>query len=480
MLLLLLHLVYDVAASGGNVNEPGVCAPTCARAQLRLLHGIQFLEMQGRGTANRAGPEHAWVRKHGLNAGSNIVDAIKRYLGPALVVVAGIALAALIIATGPELDVQSQPVEIPAVQTMRALPQPVRMTVTAHGTVMPKTESSLVAEVSGRVVAVAPAMVSGGFFDAGDVLAEIERIDYEVALEQSRANLASAQSEMANAEKAYERQSELTQTQSVSESQRDDALNRLTIARASLREANARIARAERDLERTRLVAPYDGRVRTERIDAGQFVNRGESIATLYSIDFAEVRLPVRDEDLAFLPISLARVTNTGAALPEVVLRAPFAGVERSWPARVVRTEGELDPETRMVNLIAQVARPYDQPGDTPPLQVGLFVEAEIVGNTFDDVVAVPRSALRVGDQIHVVGADGRLAFRAVDVLRVTGETAYLSGGIEAGETICLSILPDAIEGQRVRPVAADTTRKATLSRPPNSLEPDARGAISP
>ena len=380
---------------------------------------------------------------------------IKRYLGPAAVVVAGIALAALIVATGPDLDTRTQPEEIPAVQTMQVSPQPVRMTVTAHGTVMPKTESSLVAEVSGRVVSVSPAMVSGGFFEEGDILVEIERIDYEVALEQSRANLASAESELANAEKAYQRQDELTETQSVSESQRDDALNRLTIARASLREAKARMERAERDLERTRLVAPYDGRVRTERIDAGQFVNRGESIATLYSIDFAEVRLPVRDEDLAFLSLSLAHTTNSKSTMPQVVLRAPFAGLARSWPARVVRTEGELDPETRMVNLIAQVARPYDQPGETPPLTVGLFVEAEIIGRTFYDIIAVPRSALRGGDRVYVVGTDGRLASRDVDLLRLTGETAYLRGGIAAGEMVCLSGPASAIEGQRVRPVAA-------------------------
>ncbi|MDE0451585.1 MAG: efflux RND transporter periplasmic adaptor subunit [Gammaproteobacteria bacterium] len=403
----------------------------------------------------------------------------KRYLGPAVVVVAGLALAALIVATGPDLDTQAQPEEIPAVQTMRAMPQPVRMTVTAHGTVMPKTESSLVAEVSGRVLSVSPAMVSGGFFEEGDVLVEIERIDYEVALEQSRANLASAQSELANAEKAYQRQDELTERQSVSESQRDDALNRLTIARASLREANARTQRAERDLERTRLVAPYDGRVRTERIDAGQFVNRGESIATLYSIDFAEVRLPVRDEDLKFLPLSLARTTNSESTMPRVVLRAPFAGLARSWPGRVVRTEGELDPETRMVNLIAQVARPYDQPDETPPLKVGLFVEAEIIGRTFDDIVAVPRSALQAGDRLYVVGTDGRLASRDVEVLRLTGETAYLRGGIAAGETVCLSVLASAIEGQRVRPVESSAPPRFPNSQL-SEFDGQAEGTESP
>ena len=378
---------------------------------------------------------------------------IRRYLAPVLAGVGGLALSALIFVTGPELEVQPPPPDIPAVRTLEANPRSVRMTVAAHGAVVPKTESNLVSEVAGRVVAVAESMVSGGFFSKGDVLVEIERVDYEVALERSRAQVASAESELANAEKAYRRAEELRETQSISESLHDNALNRLTIARAALREATARLARAERDLERTRMTAPYDGRVRAERVDPGQFVNRGESIATLYSVDFAEVRLPVRDEDMAFLPLSLARTGAGSSRKPRVVLRARFAGAEHAWEAQIVRTEGELDPDTRMVNLIAQVPRPYDPVGDLPPLTVGLFVEAEIHGETLDEVLVLPRSALQRDNRIYVVGPDHRLSFRDVEILRTTGDVHYLRGPVEAGETICLSALDHATEGQPVQPL---------------------------
>ena len=378
---------------------------------------------------------------------------IRRYLAPILAGAGGLLLSATIFVTAPELDVQPPAPDIPAVRTLEANPRPVRMTVAAHGAVVPKTESNLVSEVAGRVVSVAESMVSGGFFEKGDVLVEIERVDYEVALERSRAQVASAESELANAEKAYHRAEELRETQSISESLHDNALNRLTIARAALREATARLARAERDLERTRMTAPYDGRVRSERVDAGQFINRGESIATLYSVDFAEVRLPVRDEDMAFLPLSLAR-TGTGASQqPRVILRARFAGAEHAWEAQIVRTEGELDPHTRMVNLIAQVPRPYDPVGDLPPLTVGLFVEAEIHGETLDEVLVLPRSALQRDNRVYVVQPDNRLSFRDVEILRSTGDVHYLRGPVEAGETICLSALDNATAGQRVRPL---------------------------
>ena len=97
----------------------------------------------------------------------------------------------------------------------------------------------------------APSMVSGGFFARGDVLLEIERVDYEAALQQARANAASAAGELRNAERAYERRAELIENRSISVAQRDDALTRLTVARATVQDAAARVARAERDLERT-------------------------------------------------------------------------------------------------------------------------------------------------------------------------------------------------------------------------------------
>ena len=381
---------------------------------------------------------------------------IRQNLGPIAVLAGGLALAVLIAATGPRTQPVSQAPQPLAVRTMQALKQTVRMRVTAHGEVLPKTESSLVAEVAGRVTSVSPAMVSGGFFSRGDVLVEIERIDYQAALEQSRAYLASVRSELLNAEKEHRRLRELAERESVSESSLDGAHNRLTIARASQREANVLVARAERDLERTRLVAPYDGRVRTERVDAGQFVNRGEAVATLYSIDFAEVRLPVHDEDLAHLPISLGRQRNDNAPMPKATLKARFSGAERTWQARIVRTEGELDPRTRMVNLIARVQSPYDQSADEPPLTVGLFVEAEVEGNTVEDLVVVPRSALRPGNRLYMVSADNRLVFRDVEVIRIANETAYIGSGIENGETICLSAIDSPVEGQSVRPMGLD------------------------
>lgn len=375
----------------------------------------------------------------------------QRFMLPVIIVIGGFGLASLIIATGPKLEPLPPPSNAPLVRTWQAASQQVQMTSVTHGTVVPRTESELVPEVDGRVIAVSPSLVSGGFFKEGDLLLEIDPLDYEVALEQAKASLASARSELTNATRSHERQLDLAKRQSTSQALIDDADNRLQFAQASLRESQARLSRAERDMKRTRILAPYDGRVRSERVDIGQFVRRGNSIANIYAIDVAEVRLPVNDIELAFLDLPLGG--DTGHNQPKVILRAEFAGELHTWEGSIVRTEGELDPRTRMINVIAQVNAPYEAVENRPPLAVGLFVEAEIIGNQLDNVFVLPRSAIQLGEQVYVIGEDNQIEFRDVEITRTVDEEVYVTDGIRAGETISISTISNAVEGMLVRPV---------------------------
>lgn len=379
---------------------------------------------------------------------------MKRVFLPLLILVIGVALAAAIVATGPTLQPAAPRANAPLIRTWVATPQSVRMTSTTHGTVLPRTENDLVAEVSGRIVRIAPAMVSGGFFKKGEMLFEIDPLDYEVELEQTRARLASARSELGSADRAYARQLDLAKKQSTSESLLDDALNRLRIAQASIREAQARLSRAQRDLSRTRVTAPYDGRVRSERVDVGQFVNRGSPVAMLYATDYAEVRLPVHDDELAYLNLPLSGTAVGIESKATALLRAKFAGKQHTWQSTIVRTEGELDPQTRMITLVAQVESPYAIVDGRPPLAVGLFVEAEIQGQMVDNVFALPRSAIQANQQIYVVTPENTLEFRDAEVLRIVEEDVYINGGLKPGELVCLSTLNNAFEGMLVQPVA--------------------------
>ena len=370
-----------------------------------------------------------------------------------LVLLVGIVLAAVVVMTGPDVEVGVEQPRIVAVQTMQVSSGTVQMTVQSRGSVAPKTESDLVAEVAGRIVDVSPSLVVGGFFEKGDILARIEAVDYEAGLEAASAQLVSAESELANAERYFDRQQELAVADSISQSQYDEAFNRFTIAQAALREATVQKAQAGRDLERTRLIAPYHGRIRSERVDVGQFVQRGETLASLYSIESAEVLLPIRDADLAYLPLSLADNVKNGMKTSKVLLRAGFAGQDHEWEGSIVRTEGELDATSRMVNLIAHVDEPYQQSNESP-LVAGLFVDATIYGFEHDDIVVLPRSAVQTNGSVYVVNSENRLEEREIDVLRIADDKVYIRNGLREGETVCVTVLRDVLVGQTVRPIS--------------------------
>jgi RND family efflux transporter MFP subunit len=375
--------------------------------------------------------------------------------------------------------VESTRPEIPAplVRVQRVEPRPFVFVVRAHGTVTPRTESDVIPQVSGPVVWVSPALASGGFFEKDEPLVRIDTADYNVALESANAAVARSTSEYDRAKKELERQKRLAKQSVASAARYDDAVNAERIAAAALRESRAKLEQAERDLDRTEIRAPYAGRVREENVDAGQFVTRGSSIGRIYAVDYAEVRLPVPDAELDFvdLPMLYRGETPEGGG-PEVRLRARFAGGEHTWHGHIVRTEGEIDARSRMVNVVAQVEDPYgrgaagDDGGEPdtaererPPLAVGLFVEAEIRGRRVEEAVVLPRSALRDGDRVLVVDADGRMHFREVEVLRGESSQVVIGGGLAAGEDVIVSPLSAVVEGMQVR-IARDEPDQAGLA----------------
>jgi RND family efflux transporter MFP subunit len=194
--------------------------------------------------------------------------------------------------------------------------------------------------------------------------------------------------------------------------------------------------------------------VRTKQVDVGQFVARGTPMATIYAVDFAEIRLPLPDSQLAFVDLPMIyRGDHDRDSGPAVTLRASFAGYPFEWHGRIVRTEGEIDARSRMVHVVAEVADPYgrgDDP-DRPPLAAGLYVEAEIEGRIVENVAVLPRSAIRDGDIVLVVDDDNRLRLRRVEVLRRSADRAIVRSGLANGERICLSPLVAVTDGMRVR-----------------------------
>ncbi|MEM1246076.1 MAG: efflux RND transporter periplasmic adaptor subunit [Acidobacteriota bacterium] len=349
---------------------------------------------------------------------------------------------------------------LPSVRVLTVEPTSLELSVTSQGTVLPRTESQIVPEVAGAVVWTSPALASGGYFEAGELLVRIDPARYRTAVDRAEASVSRAQGELEYAHAMLRRQERLASEEIASVNMVDDAQRQVSVTEANVRDAQAALEEARRDSERTEIRAPFRGRVRSETVDVGQFVTVGAPIATLYATDYLEVRLPIADDELAFLEIPLWDEPNE--QLPSVRLHTRFAGKSRSWPARVVRTEGEIDTQSRMVHVIARVENPRRPEGDQIPLPVGLFVQAEIEAQVAQDVFVLPRAALDGEQAVTLIDEEDRLRRRVVEVLRTERDRVIVVSGLASGDRICAVAPANFVEGAHVQTYGDEATESAT------------------
>jgi RND family efflux transporter MFP subunit len=375
-------------------------------------------------------------------------------------VVAGIvAVCSLVTMAMLKNPVKAEPAPsketVPLVRVMQATPTNVQLHVYSQGNVQPRTQITLSPEISGVIAEVSPALVPGGFFEKGDALLHIESTDYELAVTQAVARVIAAEARLVREE--AEAEVARAEWEELGAGRTPSALTlrkpQLAEAQAALASAQAALEQARRDLEKTTLKAPFAGRVSSEEVDVGQFVNRATPLAVLQSVETAEVRLPIPPDQTDYADLPIPWREGMGGGRPEVRLSAKLGATTHTWTGRVVRTESEVDRKTRMVIAVAEIQDPYQRREDLdrPPLLAGLFVEAEITGRSLDDVYVVPRDALRGRDQLLLVDAEKRLRFRTVEVVRAERGRAVIRSGLNPGDQVCLSSLETPVEGMRVR-----------------------------
>ncbi|MEM9530592.1 MAG: efflux RND transporter periplasmic adaptor subunit [Pseudomonadota bacterium] len=304
----------------------------------------------------------------------------------------------------------------PLVDVLDVVPERVRFDVESQGTVEPLTQTTMAAEVAGSIVAMSDQFVAGGTFTQGDVLLRIDPVNYEVTVDRARAALRQRQVEFDGAKKLRE--------------QGYRAESELASAEAALAAAKADLVAAERNLERSVVRAPYNGIVRTRTAQLGDYVAPGAQLGVLFSTEAVEVRLPLPDTELPFVSLPLIGDELADGGAP-VLLKGSFRGRAATWEARIVRTEGVVDERNRMVFAVARVTDPYRlaaSPTQATPLPVGTFVEAVIGGVWVDNVVRIPRTLVRSGNQVVFVDKDSRLRFRALDFIRTDSDHVYADG----------------------------------------------------
>jgi multidrug efflux system membrane fusion protein len=366
------------------------------------------------------------------------------------------------------------------VRTVPATLSDFAVTVRSQGTVEPRTMTTLVAEVAGRIIEAGPRWAEGAWFEKDTLLLRIDTSDYDSALAQADVEI--AQAELALAREREEAEAARAEWGKISV---DATPSALLLREPQLREAEALLAaartlrrKAELDLERTAIRAPYDARLVEKSVEVGQFVARGSVLGRVYAVDHVEVRLPVSDDDLAVLDLEELAGRRSGSASengvlgPEVALYGRYLGAERTWTGTVVRVEGEIDRRTRLTHLVVRVfggadrdERAIEDGPAASSLPIGLFVRAEIHGRPLEAVITLPREAVRGGDRVIVADAESRLRTRRVEVVRIERDRSAVRTPREStaasdssskwpplaiGDRILTEPPPVVVEGMRV------------------------------
>ena len=344
-----------------------------------------------------------------------------------------------------------------------------RVEIFSQGTVEPKREVQLVAQVSGQIKSVSDNFADGAFFSKNELLVQIEPIDHELAYTIASAAVANAQEQVA-IEKGRSRQAH-REWRDLGDEQANHLFLRkphLNAALANLASAKAEQKRAELSITRTSIKGAFDGRIRSTLANVGQFVSPGTPLASVYSIDVAEVRLPLTNYQAELIDLPSGRQIPLQDNLPIVEILSEPRNSRLTWRGAIVRTDATIDVRNRMIYAVAEFKNPYPSPAsnDFPPLEVGRFVEAKISGKTVDGVLALPKHCIYRSSQVLQVSKENTINFIDVHIIQRTDEMVLVRG-IEEGMRIVISPITDPYEGMAISPSPPTIAANGLASRKP-------------
>ncbi len=416
------------------------------------------------------------------------ISRISQKTASFLVIGLSIFLSVLMTWAKPDPEKNESPIAAMSITALEAVKSDARIIIRAQGTVSPRAQTQLVSEVSGSVVGMSKKFVSGGFVKKDDILFELDDKYYRAALMKAKANLASVTTTLIKEKGgAYVAKEEFDRVKKRFKSQEASDLYlhkpQIVEAQANLEYAESEVLRAEGDLMRTIVRAPYDGLIGETFVNFGQFVAAGTKVGEIIAIDYAEVRLAIPlqrvpylllpeitglyksdySEDESMIDSSSLRL-NTPKR-PSVVLRSSYGNIKREWHADIVRSEGMLDKHSHTLNIIAQVKDPYNiiGYGRLWPLRIGTFVEAEIEGRLIKGTIILPRHVLRAGDNVWVIDKDNRLRNRQLTLIKPGGAFVYVQSGLAHGDLVCMTHVGNVVPGTEVSVSSVEKIEDGTL-----------------
>lgn len=382
-----------------------------------------------------------------------LLRGLVMYLLPIALVGGAVFGAWKLYQTGPKAVRRPPAKQRVLVEVSSATRQTMPTTVQVMGTVVAAEEIVLQPRVTGEVVRLSRSFVPGGRFEAGAFMLQIDPRDYELAVDRARSQVAEAayalKLEQGHQEIARREWDLLDLKDDASALDQELALRKphLAKAKAAVTAAKAALREAELNLERTTIHAPFNGMLVSEGIDLGAQVTPQTQLGKLVGTDAYWVQASVPMDQLRWLRFPKR---DGGEGSPATIRQELGYGSAGEWPGHVTRLMADLEPQGRMARVLITVEDPLRGSPETTvdlPLVIGAYVNVAIEGRTLDDVVVLPRTALRDGRHVWLMDEDDALAIRTVSVVWSNRDVAAIGSGLQGGERVVMSDLPAPVEG---------------------------------
>lgn len=386
---------------------------------------------------------------------SMLKTVLKNRWSPLLILLVGVVLSGVVMATGPDAPRRRPQRQARLVEVVPLEVADAQVAIEALGTIQPAIEVRLQAQVGGQVIHVSPLLIPGGRFAEGDTLLRIDPREYEFAVRQRESDLARAEqalkleeSQQGIARREYELMGDV-----IDEDDAELVLRgpQLETARAAYDAALAALEQARLNLERTTVVAPMNAIVEDRFVDRGGIVAANTVLATLLGTDSCWVEALVPADDLAW--IETPQAGGSGGSVARV--RQDAVWDEGVWrDGRVLGRSRSLDAQGRMVRVIVEVSDPFSlrrANTATPALLMGSFVDVEILGQAIADAVVVDRHYVHDGNRVWLMDGEGNLRIRAIEPVYTGEAQIFVTDGLAAGERLVTSYLSAAVEGMPLR-----------------------------
>jgi len=340
-----------------------------------------------------------------------------------------------------------------------------RVVVSGLGSILPARETEIKPEISGRITTLSPNFHPGGVIRKGEIVAEIDRRDFDIIVTEKKAALKTAKANLElerGQQVVAQRDWQLVRKQNAALLDLDSALAlrkpQLAKAEAAVSQAEAALDRAKLDLRRTRVLAPFTGVVRKKNVDLGSQVSPQTTIITLTGVQtyWLEALIPV--QDLHWLGLD-----ETNSSQAKVVVEATSGNGEK-YKGRIVNLLADLDKDGLMSRLLIAVQNPLAA-GHEVPLIIGSFVRAEISGRPLSGVFKIPRSAVWESEFVLLAAPDNSLEIRHPAIVWKDTDWVYVKDGLREGERLVLSQISAPVAGMPLKIAGMAQNKAAKIYR---------------